>query len=29
VEPVDIGLFASAVLEATEEFKRLFLGLKP
>jgi menaquinone-dependent protoporphyrinogen oxidase len=28
VEPVDIGLFAGAVLDDTEEFKRLFPGLK-
>jgi menaquinone-dependent protoporphyrinogen oxidase len=28
VEPVDIGLFAGAVLDDTEEFKRLFFGLR-
>lgn len=28
VDPVDIGLFAGAVLDDTEEFKRLFPGLK-
>jgi menaquinone-dependent protoporphyrinogen oxidase len=28
VEPVDIGLFAGAVLDDTEEFKRLFFGFK-
>lgn len=28
VEPVDIGLFAGAVLDDTEAFKRLFFGLK-
>jgi menaquinone-dependent protoporphyrinogen oxidase len=28
VEPVDIGLFAGAVLVDTEEFERLFFGLK-
>ena len=29
VEPVDIGLFAGAVLADTEEFERLFFGFKP
>lgn len=28
VEPVDTGLFAGAVLDDTEEFQRLFVGLK-
>ena len=28
VEPVDIGLFAGAVLDDTEEFRRLFPGIK-
>ena len=28
VEPVDTGLFAGAILTDTEEFKRLFFGLK-
>lgn len=28
VEPVDIGLFAGAVLDDTDEFKRLFFGLR-
>jgi menaquinone-dependent protoporphyrinogen oxidase len=28
VEPVDVGLFAGAVLDDTEEFKRLFLGFR-
>jgi menaquinone-dependent protoporphyrinogen oxidase len=28
VKPVEVGLFAGAVLEDTEEFKRLFFGLK-
>ena len=29
VEPVDTGLFAGAVLDNSEEFERLFFGLKP
>ena len=28
VEPVEIGLFAGAVLDDTEEFKRLFFGFR-
>ena len=28
VQPVDVGLFAGAVLDDTEEFKRLFPGFK-
>ncbi len=28
VEPVDIGLFGGAVLDDTEEFKRLFFGFR-
>jgi hypothetical protein len=28
VEPVNIGLFAGAVLEDTEDFERLFFGLQ-